>query len=418
MYLGDIAKTTFQTHQGHYEFLVMLFGSANAPTTFQALMNDILGRYLHQFVLVFFDDILIYSSTWAEHLRHIHIVLDTLRQHQLRLKRSKCAFGVPTVSYLDHVVSADGVAMDCKKVQAVVDWSRPRTVRVLRGFLGLAGYYRRFIQGYGAIAAPLTRLLTKDGFTWNEAMEAAFQELKRTLSTAPVLQLPNFERQFVVECNASGSGMGAVLHQEEGPIDFFSRPVAPRHTNLVAYERELIALAQAVKHWRAYLWGCSFVVKTDHYSLKFLLDQRLSTIPQHRWINKLMGFDFTVEYKPGKTNIVVDAFSRRDADGPDNVEAYAFSTPTFEIWYELRLQLREHPDYQAALTDVATGRKGPDWTVTDGFVTKMRRVFIPASTPAVQILLERAHAASHEGVQRTLHRLRADFHIPGDKALV
>jgi hypothetical protein len=131
-----------------------------------------------------------------------------------------------------------------------------------------------------------------------------------------------------------------------------------------------------------------------------------------------MGFDFTVDYKPEKTNIVADALSRRDADGPDNAEAYAFSTPTFELWHELRLQLREHSDYQAILTDVATGRKGLDWTVTNGFVTKLRRVFIPASTPAVQLLLERTHAAGHEGVQRTLHHLRANFHIPDDKALV
>jgi hypothetical protein len=153
------------------------------------------------------------------------------------------------MSYLGHVVKADSVAMDCQKVQAVAKWSRPRTVRALRGFLGLAGYYRRFIQGYVAIAAPLTRLLTKDGFTWTDEAESAFQTLKRALSTAPVLQLPNFERPFVVECDTSGSGMGTVLHQEEGPVAFFSRPMAPRHVVLAAYERELITLAQAVKHW-------------------------------------------------------------------------------------------------------------------------------------------------------------------------
>jgi hypothetical protein len=213
MYAGDVAKTAFRTHQGHYEFLVMSFGLTNAPATFQALMNDILSRYLRNFVLVFFDDILIYSATWADHLRHVHLVLDTLRQHELRLKRSKCVFGVPTVSYLGHVVSADGVAMDCQKVQAVADWMRPRTVRALRGFLGLTGYYWRFIQGFGAIAAPLTRLLTKEGFLWSEAADGAFQELKRALSTPHVLQLPYFTRQFVVECDASGTGMGVVLHQ-------------------------------------------------------------------------------------------------------------------------------------------------------------------------------------------------------------
>jgi hypothetical protein len=262
---------------------------------------------------------------------------------------------------------------------------------------------------------PLTRLLTKDGFTWGDEVENAFQELKHALSSAPVVQLPNFERPFVVECDASGSGMGVVLHQEDGPVAFFSRPMAPRHAELAAYERELITLAQAVKHWRPYLWGRSFIVKTDHYSLKFLLDQHLSTIPRHRWISKLMEFDFVVEYKPGKSNIVADALSRRDAD---EAEAHAFSTPSFDFWNELRAQLRDHPDYQSTLADVEAGRKGSDWPVTDDFVTKARRVFIPASTSVVPHLLERAHTAGHEGVQRTLHRLRNDFHILGAKALV
>jgi hypothetical protein len=209
--------------------------------------------------------------------------------------------------------------------------------------------------------------------------------------------------------------MGTVLHQEEGPVAFFSRPMAPRHVGLAAYERELIALAQVVKHWRPYLWGRSFVVKTDHYSLKFLLDQHLSTIPQHRWISKLMGFDFVVEYKPGKANIVADALSRRDAD---DVEANAFSTPSFDLWREMRLQLQQHHEYQEVLEAVTAGRKGPEWVLTGGFITKERRVFVPASTPIVQLLLEHAHAAGHEGVQRTLHRLRNDILIAGDKALV
>jgi hypothetical protein len=313
------------------------------------------------------------------------------------------------------VVSADDVTMDCQKVQAVAGWTRPRSVRALRGFLDLVSYYRRFIQRYGAISAPLTRLLSKEGFAWTTEAEQAFQELKRALSMAPVLQLPDFTRSFVVECDASGSGMGAVLHQGDGPVAFFSRPMAPRHAGLAAYERELIALAQAVKHWQPYLWGRSFVVKTDHYSLKFLLDQRLSTIPQHRWISKLMGFDFVVEYKPGSTNTVADALSRRDADA---AEAMALSSPTFDLWNELRLQAGAAADYKRVLLEVQEGRKGPDWAVVNDLVTKARRVFVSATLPIVQVLLARAHDTGHEEVQRTLHRLRSDFHIPGDKALV
>jgi hypothetical protein len=151
----------------------------------------------------------------------------------------------------------------------------------LRGFLGLVGYYRRFIQDYSAIATPLTKLLKKEGFAWTPEATAAFDGLKRALSTAPMLQLPNFERPFMVDCDALGTKFGAVLYQGDGALAFFSRPFAAHHLKLAAYERELIGLIQAVRHWRPYLWGRPFVIRTDHYALKYMLDQCLSTMPQH-----------------------------------------------------------------------------------------------------------------------------------------
>jgi hypothetical protein len=246
MFPGDIEKTAFRTHHGHYEFLVMPFGLSNAPATFQALMNDVLRSYLRRFVLVFFDDILIYSSSWAEHLQHIAIVLNELRAHSLHLKRSKCSFGAPSVAYLGHVISAEGVAMDADKVAAVSAWPPPRSARGLRGFLGLAGYYRKFIRDFGLIAAPLTCLLRRDSFAWNKDAEDAFQALKRALATGPILQMPDFDKLFLVDCDASGVGFGAVLHQGAGPVAFFSRPFAARHLKLAAYERELI------ERWRTW----------------------------------------------------------------------------------------------------------------------------------------------------------------------
>ena len=239
---ADVAKTAFRTHQGHFEFLVMPFGLSNAPSTFQALMNFVLKPFLRRCVLVFFDDILIYSATWTEHLQHLRAVLDILREHQLHLKRSKCSFAAASVHYLGHVISPDGVAMDASKVAAVQSWPQPRSARGLRGFLGLAGYYRRFVKDYGILAAPLTSLLRKEGFSWSDDAEKAFSALKEALSSAPVLHLPDFSSEFTVDCDALGSGFGAVLHQGAGPIAFFSRPFAARHLKVAAYERKLIGL--------------------------------------------------------------------------------------------------------------------------------------------------------------------------------
>ena len=185
------------------------------------------------------------------------------------------------VGYLGHIISASGVAMDPAKVQAIHDWPKPRSARAVRGFLGLAGYYRKFVRDFGAVVAPMTALLKKEGFSWNDDAAAAFLALKGAVTSAPVLALPDFAKPFTVECDASTYGFGAVLIQEGHPIAFFSRPVVPRHRSLAAYERELIGLVLAVRHWQPYLWGRRFVVKTDHYSLKYLLDQRLATIPQH-----------------------------------------------------------------------------------------------------------------------------------------
>jgi hypothetical protein len=246
MRLEDVHKTAFCTHDGLYEFLVMAFRLCNTPATFQALMNDVLRSFLRRFILVFFDDILIYSKTWADHLHHLRAVLDELRCHQLFIKRHKCSFTTSSVAYLGHVISAVGVAMDPAKVQAIHEWPAPRSARAVQGFLGFAGYYRKFVHIYGAIAKPLMALLKKEGFSWGDVTAAEFTALKATVTSAPVLAMLDFAKLFTVECDASTLGFGAVLVQEGHPVAFFSRPVAPRHRSLAGYERELIGLVQAV----------------------------------------------------------------------------------------------------------------------------------------------------------------------------
>ena len=192
----DRHKIAFRTHQGLYEWLVMPFGLSNAPTTFQNLMNHIFQGLLRRFVLVFFDDILVYNINWQDHLHHLDIVLTILRDNQLFAKFSKCTFGVQQINYLGHILSGVGVAMDVDKLEAIKNWGTPSNLKQLRGFLGLRGYYRHFVEGYTTIVAPLIDLLKKDSFKWSASTEQAFAALKIALTTAPVLTIPNFSVPF------------------------------------------------------------------------------------------------------------------------------------------------------------------------------------------------------------------------------
>jgi len=312
----DVPKTAFRTRYGHYEFLVLPFGLTNAPATFMHLMHQALRPFLDECALVFLDDILIYSKTLEEHEQHVRRVLDALREQKLYAKESKCEFFKHEVEFLGHRVGQDGVRMMEDKVQAVREWPTPRSVRDVRAFLGTAGYYRKFIRDFSAIAAPLSEL-TKDSvkFEWAAPHEAAFVHLKAAIAEGPVLILPNPSLPFVVHTDASGFAVGAVLQQDQGnglqPIAFLSKKMADAETRYPVHEQELLAIIQALSAWRHYLHGSKFVVRTDHKSLQFFQTQPMLSGRQARWKDVLANFDFDIEYVEGKANVVADGLSRR-----------------------------------------------------------------------------------------------------------
>ena len=201
--------------------------------------------------------------------------------------------------------------MDASKVSCMVNWPTPQSIKEVRGFLGLTGYYRRFIRGYGSIAKPLTDLLKKGAFQWGTVAQDAFDKLKQAMVTAPVLALPKFSEEFVVESDASHQGIGAILSQNGRPLAYFSKILSARHQALSVYEKEMLAILMAVKKWSSYLVGRHFKIKTDHQSLKFLLDQKTCTPAQQQWVIKMMGFDYEVVYRKGNTNTAADALSRK-----------------------------------------------------------------------------------------------------------
>jgi hypothetical protein len=267
----DVQKTAFRTRYGHYEFLVMPFGLTNAPAAFMDMMNRIFREHVDRCVGVFIDDILIYLKSQEEHEEHLRIVLSILRKHQLFAKFKKCEFWLDNVAFLGHIVTKEGIAVDLGKVEAVVNWVRPSNAHEVRSFLVLAGYYRRFVEGFSRLVAPLTRLTRKnEKFQWSEECEQSFQELKQRLVTAPVLTLPSGSDGFVIYNDDSHKGLGCVLMQQGKVIAYASRQLKTYERNYPTHDLELAAVVFAFKIWRHYLYGERCEIYTDHKSLKYL----------------------------------------------------------------------------------------------------------------------------------------------------
>ena len=271
---GDEWKTAFKTKEGLYEWLVMPFGLSNAPSTFMRLMTEVMRPFAGKFVVVYFDDILIYSRSPDEHETHLQAVCAKLQSEQLVANVNKCAFLRPSITFLGFVISAAGIAVNPGKTAAIRDWPVPKSPFEVRSFHGLAQFYRRFVRNFSSLAAPLTDLLKNSQFDWTAPADRAFQQIKIALLSAPVLCLPDFDKLFDVAMDASSSGIGAVLSQDLHPVSYFSKKLSEPKSRYTTYDRELYAIVQALKYWRHYLLHREFTLYSDHEALRFLHSQK------------------------------------------------------------------------------------------------------------------------------------------------
>ncbi|KAI2660671.1 Transposon Tf2-6 polyprotein [Labeo rohita] len=337
---GDEWKTAFSTTSGHYEYTVMPFGLANSPSFFQAFINDVFRDMLNRWVIVYIDDILVYSNTYDEHITHVRAVLQRLISHQLYAKEEKCEFHLDKISFLGYVISPEGVSMDEQKVNAVLNWPRPKTLKELQRFLGFSNFYRRFIRHFSTVAAPLTAMVKKgtSRLTWSEPALQAFNDLRHRFTSAPVLHHPDPDKPFIVEVDASSTGVGAVLSQRQGeslkmfPCAYFSHKLTSPERNYDVGNRELLAIKLALEEWRHWLEGAKhpFTVLTDHKNLEYLRSAKLLNHRQARWALFFSRFDFTVTYRPGSQNTKADALSRQfEPDQPASSSETILPTAIF-----------------------------------------------------------------------------------------
>ncbi|CAH9132841.1 unnamed protein product [Cuscuta epithymum] len=419
----DIEKTAFITASGLYEFVVMPFGLTNAPATFQTLMNNIFSKYLKQFVLVFFDDILIYSPDLETHKKHLRKVFEVLQQNTLFAKRSKCIFGVQQVEYLGHIISSRGVAVDPEKIKSIMEWPIPSTLKALRGFLGMTGYFRKFCSKYGIKAKPLTDLTKKGMFKWSDEAQKAFEELKMAMCSVPILQLPNFSKIFIIETDACYSGLGAVLMQEGHPLAYVSKALGSKNLGLSIYEKEFLAILLAIEKWRAYLLHAPFIIRTDQVSLKYLVDQRISTPIQHKYLTKLLGYDYKIEYKKGLENKVADALSRRDQQEDNVINSCSTITLIQPVWQE-ELSLSYKGDMEAEeaiLHCVSTPYNMSYFSYCNGLLRYKGKLYVGAAgdfRSKVVTMIHESAIGGHSGVLVTLQRVKNVFWWPNMRLTV
>jgi len=409
---ADREKTAFTTLGAHYQYNKMPFGLVNAPATFQRVMDRVLCGIKGMECLVYLDDVIIYSSTFGEHCERLHHVLDRLQRANLKIKLEKCEFAKERVKYLGHLVTADGVQPDPDKITAVKEYPRPQTIKDVRAYLGLAGYYRRFVSGFADIAKPLTSLLKKEGkFVWGPEQELAFNQLKESLCSDAVLIYPEFTEEFILATDASGHAIGAVLSQirdgHERPIAYASRQLNPAESRYSTTERELLAVVWATAQFRCYLLGRKFRLVTDHSALCWMLSLKDPSARLTRWALRLSEFTYSVEHKPGKRHSNADGLSRRSA--PIRLQS---ELPSDEEW----IRFQESDGW--CRTIVGGDREGIGQSdkgvwYREEASSGRKTILVPeALRPTVISSYHDPPWQGHPGVERTILKIRSRYHWP------
>jgi len=328
MHPGSEDLTTFITSFGSYKYHVMPFGLTNGPTFYQHYMNDVLFDYLHQFCQAYLDDIIIYSKTLKEHKRHVRLVLHRLQEAGLQMNINKCEFHVQETSFLGLLLSIEGLKMDLRKVQAVVEWPTPTNLTQVQSFVGFCNFYRRFIKDFSKIVRSLVRLTQKEViFEWDQACQTAFDHMKKRMTEAPILRHFDQNREAILETDSSDYVNGGILSQydDEGtlhPMAYYSKNLSPAECNYEIYDKKLLAIIRAFEHWRPELELTELPIKmfTDHQALTPLMKDKELSRRQMRWVQKLADFNFKIMYRPGKQNIKADALTRRADSVPRSPE--------------------------------------------------------------------------------------------------
>ncbi|KAJ0589753.1 putative nucleotidyltransferase, Ribonuclease H [Helianthus annuus] len=403
---GDEWKTAFKTRDGLYEWMVMPFGLSNAPSTFMRLMNHVFKALIGKCVVVYFDDILVFSRDVTQHLLHLRQVFHILREQKLYANGGKCHFLSPEVLFLGFLISKQGIRMDESKIEAITTWPTPTSAHEVRSFHGLASFYRRFIRNFSSIVAPLTDCLKGNTFLWTPAASHAFEELKQRVTQAPVLALPNFEVAFQVECDASGFGIGGVLSQENRPIAFFSEKLNDAKQKYSTYDKEFYAIIRSLEYWRHYLLPGEFVLYSDHQALRFINGQHKLNARHAKWVEYLQDFSFVIKHKAGANNTVADALSRRRA----LVTSLKVQVEGFDIFRHL---YQDDPDFSEAWVGCQNATS-TEYIIHDGFLFQGCRLCVPRCSLRDAIILEshQGGLAGHFGRDKTLKLVQERFVWP------